>query len=149
MPSVLRGVLPSFPKSSAFTEATQLRDLAGAAKTNSSRTNHRTGKRLSWHNTRVQMGLPVPPMAFSRLPFVPVLIPPGLVTVHVHFLPGSVNWRAGEVRRACLEHHFPSPGRSGSDRETLATPPLPSATRRSSSNVCSHAASWRLKTNPT
>jgi len=91
------------------------------------------------------------PMACGKLPFVvvPVLIPSSSVTVHVRFLAGLVIWRAGEVRRACLAHHFPSTGRSVSDHTTFTTPPLPSATKHSSTNVCSHATSRRLKTNPT
>ena len=133
-PSGPHGVLRCAPKSSACTEAIQLHDVARVAKSNRSRTNHSTSKRLYWRNTLVQKGLPAPPMAFSRLPFSPVLIPPSLVAAHVQFLPGSVNWRAEEVRLACLVHHFASPCRSVSIRETWATPPLPSATRRSSSN---------------
>jgi len=44
-PSGPHGVLRCAPKSSAFTEATQLRDVARVANTNRSQPNHSTSKR--------------------------------------------------------------------------------------------------------
>jgi hypothetical protein len=93
-----------------------------------------------WHSKLLQRGVSATPRAVDKSQSVQALIPSDLVEVQLHYLARFSELAWGGVCRTCLLHQFPRSGRSGSCCETFATPPLPSMSRRSSSNRCSHGS---------